>query len=246
MSQREVNALVRLLGRLSTNGAQQPARSSSKRGRRGRRGRRAGNGAANPGTPMGQPGMPASTNPRRQSTRVVGDEGRMRVARNELLATVSTGDTGNASLTLLVDPVRSKDNFGWLSGLASSWERIVWHSLRISWRSNVGTMTDGSVAYGFDFNSPNNSKTAPSRAEVVSFTPVADHPVWQSTDARTLACPGGMLRSRAQFIMGAADNNDAAPCSICLNVNGGPRSKTVGEIWIRYDVTMSGPRKAST
>lgn len=145
----------------------------------------------------------------------------------------------------MLDPVRSSKYFPWLSGIATSWERVQWHSLAISWRSCVGTTTDGSVAYAYDWNSPSSSEKAPKRKEVTSSTPVFDHPIWQSTDARPLQAPPSQLRSRNQFIMGSTDSNDASPCSVILSVTGGPNNKNVGEIWIRYDVSMAGPRKSS-
>lgn len=250
MSRREINALVRLLQEsLSTgsrgNGSgrakqpQQGARTS-----RNRRRRRARQATQPP--PIGQPGMPSSTNPRRRAARVVGNAGLMRVSRDELLASVTTGDTGDATLTIMLDPVRSASYFPWLSGIATSWERVQWHSLELSWRSAVGTTTDGLVTYSFDWNSPTNSTTAPDRKTVTSNTPVADHPVWQTSDRAALRAPASQLKSRHQFIMGSTDANDASPCSVILNVSGAPKKKNVGELWIRYDVTMAGPRKASS
>lgn len=170
----------------------------------------------------------------------------MRVARDELLATVTAGNTGDASLTVLMDPVRSAAYFPWLAGLATSWERIVWHRMQVTWRPAVGATTDGMVAYAPDFNNPATSTSSPKRPTVVSSTPVRDHAIWQSTEATPLVVPPAMLRSRAQFTLGASDGNDAAPCSLTLALTGGPPNKMVGELWVRYDVTLSGPRKAGT
>lgn len=244
VSRRELNAVVRLLRSLPAQLSNPPAsrRRNGNRRRRRTQTKKAGSGLP----PVGQPGMPLAPAPRRQPSRLVGNEGHMRVSRDELLTVVTAGSSGDASLTILADPVRSKDDFPWLSGIASSWERVVWHKLELSWRSAVGTTTDGMVAYGLDWNSPSSSKTSPKREEIVALTPVHDHPIWQSTDGRPLVGPANMLRSRNQYIMGSTDSNDAAPCSIMVNVSGGPANKKVGELWVRYDLTMSGPRKASS
>lgn len=247
MSKKEVNQLISLLSAvLKTKDGlqqQQPRASGSAPRRKRRRARaRVARATANIG---GMPGNPTSSNPRRVPTRILGGEGHMRVSRQELCQVLTTGGTGDASQTVMLDPARSTTNFPWLSGLASSWERIVWHSLRISWRSGVGATTDGMVAYGVDFNSPSTSARA-TRENVVSLTPVHDGPIWKSTDGSPLTIPGGMLRSRAQFILGASDYNDASPGSLLISVTGGPVNKKVGEVWVHYDVTMAGPRKAGT
>lgn len=231
--------LISLIKTLSINGQRKPANKS---GRRRRRQRKAQVAVAAQ-TPVGQPGMPARPNPRNGTGRVAGSGTQMRVSRGELCKVLTTGDKGDASTVIPLDPLRSKENFPWLAGLAASWDRIQWHRLSLSWRSSVGTTSDGSVAYGPDFNSP-PSGTKITRKDVVSLQPCHDHPVWQSTDSRKLAIPVGMLRSRNQFVMGASDLNDATPCSVVIYVQGAAATKVVGELWIDYDVTFSGPRKA--
>lgn len=238
--------MTRLLSRLlnAENGSKQPRKSATKRRSRRRRARK-GASAPLPALPAVMPGAPRSVNPFNNRGRISGDEGSMRVSRQELCAVLTTGASGDVGLTVLLDPYRSGEYFPWLHGLATSWERICWHGLRLSWRSAVGATADGMVCYGVDFNNPPTAKSA-DRETVVTMFPVHDGPVWQSTDSRPLSIPAHLLRTRAQYILGSADFKDAGPGSVRICVHGASASKMVGELWLHYDVTMIGPKKVGT
>lgn len=234
-----------------SNGPTTPSKSRRRARNRRRRKARAARSGRMENIPTGQPGMPSTTGPRRRQTRLTGGEGSLRVARDELLAEVRTGatrdGTGSVSLTFPIVPIASSaaaGTFPWLSGIAASYERIVWHSLSFSWRSAVGTTTDGLVCYGMNWESP-NSKVVPTRADVTSLMPVKDHPIWKSTDDCPLVCPVSYLQSRKHYVMRSGDLDDACPGSLQLAVANGPSGKTVGEVWVSYDVTLLGPRKAA-
>lgn len=188
--------------------------------------------------PPGQPGMPRSSNPRRRNAGIVGGEGHMRISRDELCRAVTTGTTGDVAVSIKLLP--SSECLAWLSSLAGAWDRIVWHSIRVSWRAAVGTTTDGMVAYGLHWN-PSRATAAPTRAQVTACCPVKDHPIWQSTDSAPLVASAGSLQSRPFYTLRATDIAETTPCTIYLNVMGGPASKQVGEVWIHYDVTLTGP-----
>lgn len=106
----------------------------------------------------------------------------------------------------------------------------------------MGTTSDGLVSYAVDWDAKPSSYSA-SRAAVVSLTPVKDHPVWQSTDASPLVCPRQFLMSRRHYILTTTDLDDKVPGTLLVNVSGGPASKAVGELWVRYTVEFLGPRK---
>lgn len=240
---RDLNKLTQLLSALTTNnggerGATVPATAAARRRRRRRRARGRQNAA--PAPPVGQPGMPSTTNPRNRATRVVGNEGHMRIARDELCATLTAGADGSASFTVQLNPLDGA--FGWLSGVAKSWERVVWHSVHISWRPAVGTTADGLIAYGFNWD-PENASGAPKRAEVAQLSPVKDHPIWQATDRQPLVAPRAQLRGRNFYVMAAKDRSDSTPAALQIAASGAP-SKLLGEVWCRYDLTLQGPKKA--
>lgn len=170
----------------------------------------------------------------------------MRVSRDELCVSVTTPDvSGNVSGCIPLNPVKAASNFPWLGGLASSWERVVWHSLQISWRPAVGTTTDGIMCYGVDWE-PKPGSYSVSRSAVTSLSPVKDHPVWQATDTQPWRGPTGMLQSRRHYLLTATDLDDACPGSLLYSVKGAPKTKDnfLGELWIRYDLTFIGPRQA--
>lgn len=236
---RGLDQLARLLSQLTTNGTNGQSRTPAPSRRRNRR-RRARTKTRNEALPpSGQPGMVAASNPRRGATSIMGGEGHMRVSRDELCASVTTGNAGDLADKYDLNPVV----FSWLKGIAASWDRVVWHSVQLSWRPAVGTTTDGIICYGFDWD-PSTASKPKTRAAVVSLTPVKDHAIWQATDKSPLVVRGGQLQSRRFYMLRSADLGDRMPAAVLLYVSGAPASKMVGELWIRYDVTFSGPREA--
>lgn len=248
LSKKAINQLCRALtSRVQIQDGAVPASTTAKRRRRRRRRARAAAGIQN--VPSGQPGMPSTTGPRRRPTRLVGGEGGLRVARDELFISLGVDDTGNVSGTYPINPFNSGtiQLFPWLEGIARSYERIVWNRLEFSWRSAVGTTSDGIICYGVNWESP-GEKVIPTRADVTSLFPVKDHPVWQTTDNSPLLLPLNMLQSRKHYIMRSTDLDDACPGSLQVSIEGAPpgtkdKRKTIGELWVRYDVTLLGPRR---
>lgn len=175
----------------------------------------------------------------------------MRVSRDELLATLNPSNSGSVSASIPINPLMKSagttaTNFlPWLAGLASSWERIIWHTLEVSWRPSVGTTTNGIIAYGVDWD-PKKADAAPTRAQVTSLTPVKDHPIWQATDSMPLRAARNMLQSRKHYILRGAELLDSCPGSILVSVINAPKDlSSLGELWCRYDVTLLGPKSAT-
>lgn len=243
-----MNQLASLVQRLSVNDvAAKPATGKAARRRRQRQ-RRRNAGAVSVGgadrslLPAGQPGMTRTTAPRRQ-TKIAGSEGQMRVSRDELFLSVVSSEVGDVKLSVPLNPAVSKDSFPWLSGLATSWERIVWHKLQFSWRPALGTTADGIVAYAVTWE-PKDKKFAPDRSYVTSQTPVKDHAVWQATDTAPYIAKVSLLQSRKHYLLSSSSLEDAAPGSLVINVKGVANNKFLGELWARYDVSMMGPKPA--
>lgn len=162
------------------------------------------------------------------------------MARRELIHTAKAGDGGAATQWA---GILYPDTLSWLSGVAKAFERIRWHSATIIWRPAVGTTTNGMVAYGADWTC---STTAPTdRAAVLALTPVNDHPIWQSAEVRPLVLPVQRLQSRAWYVLGGSDSFDKAPCSVffALSSSNLTKDSLAGELWIAYDVVLSGTRK---
>lgn len=166
----------------------------------------------------------------------------MTVSRSELFTTLRSDSAGNASgSSKLIVTVAA--NFPWLSKVAASWERVMWHKCHFTWRPFVGTTSDGSVAYGPDYS----FKGTTDRAFVTSLSPVADHPLYLSTEGRSLVIPTAMLQSRKWYLTTSStvtDVAESAPFNLAINAKGGPATKDLGELWIHYTLTLSGPTKA--
>jgi len=233
---RSVNALVQALQRLAV----QPQPQQGKRKKRNRRRGKGYDGGII--VPTGQPGMPPRPNPRNGLGLISGTEASMRVRRAEVMFMITTAPGGTYGGAIPLNPIQSKDQFSWLAGLATSWERIVWNRLAFSWRSAVGTTTDGLVAYGVDWEA--NTTVPTNRGQVAALYPVADHPVWQSTQNVPLVLPVAMLQSRRHYLLNEGDLADRCPGTLKIGVQGAPGAKVVGEIWVEYDVVMLGPKKA--
>lgn len=220
--------MARLVGALQSLTVSAP-KSKKKRRRR----RRAS--ASQPA--VGMP-RPARSAPKRGAM-MTGGDGQMTIVRDELISTITTDARGGHNSYVVLNPLTS--SFPWLAGVSKSWERIVWHSASVSWRSMVGATKDGAVAYGADWT----QKSSLTRAGVTALQPVFDHPVWQSTDARPMVLPPALLKSRLHYSLDNGDTIDQAPCRICINVSSAPANITVGELWLRYRVTLLGPRATS-
>lgn len=131
-------------------------------------------------------------------------------------------------------------SFTWLSVVSSAFDRIKWHGCTVFWKPAVGTNQDGMMAFGADWN---GTTTSLSRAKVLVLNPVFDGPVWQANSEIVL--PASQLMTRKEYDLTSATAFDSSPCSICYahTVAASNPAKTLGEIWVSYDVTLSGTRK---
>lgn len=165
----------------------------------------------------------------------------MTVSRSELLQSFTSNDRGliESSLEMIVTGA----NFPWLGKVASSWERVAWHKCHLTWRPFVGTTANGSVAYGPDYS----FKGSGDRAFVTALSPVADHPVYLCTEGRPLVVPQHMLQSRKWYLTTkstVSDVAESAPFKLAFNASGVSKTALIGELWVHYTVTLSGPCKA--
>lgn len=230
----ELAALERKMAALRVNDTAPAGRTARNRRRRQRRRERmrGNNGGVvapaqqNPASGRSQGGR------RRQRRRGLGvnPEGNVRVHRTELLVEVKGGNAkGTYDLSL--------DKFSWLAQLSKAFDRCVWHSADLIWKPAVGTTTDGLIAYGVDWSG--KVKANWGRKDVLSLTPIADHPVWQSTETCPLILPSVKLMSRKEYILSSDALEDKAP-GVLVYACTGSDNKTYGELWIRYDISLFG------
>lgn len=234
----EMAALQKRMAALQISGATASAKTLRNRRRRQRRRarERTGNGAAVVAPMMQAPAVGraqgAGGGRRRNRRRGLGinPEGQVRVSRTELLVEL------NGSTSKAID--MSLGNFTWLKMLATAFDRVTWHSAELMWKPAVGTTTDGLVAYGVDWNSSPKSNWV--RKDILALTPIADHPVWQTTECEPLVLPSQKLMSRKEYFIQSSNKTETQPGTILIACTGTDQAKVHGELWIRYDVSLFG------
>lgn len=160
-------------------------------------------------------------------------DGGVRVRRKEYLFAVKQGSESPGWTRIAVSA------FPWLKGVAKSFDRVTWHSLRIIYKPYVGTNTTGSFIIGVDWDS--GTSKAPTYASVSAFTPVMEVPVWQSG---VLVVPSSKLMTKKSYVCNrAADDKQPddiyQPGQLCWTTT--PASDAgYGHVWAEYDVTLFG------
>lgn len=228
-----VAALAKEISRLSINNNSQPRR---RRPRRGGRGMECG------------AGVPAAYASRSRiggngPIRPIGNGGRIKITRDELLCSVSTTH-GKTETVNSFDLIPGSGVMPFLFRLSSCYQRIRWLRAHITWRASCGTSTNGIISYGVAFN---NGQSVTTRDLVTALTPCNDHPVWQSGVNNPLVIPPSMLMSRRWYILNSstADKTDMDFGRFCYGLtHGATTADSRGEFWISYTVEMEGTNPA--
>ncbi len=213
---KQLNALTAQVAALKVGKQQQPAPAKRKRNRK-RKGP----------SPLSNTG--------------ISSDGRIVVSRCELLFEV-TVDAAKDSAAFYYVLQASANRMPWLSKLAKNFSQIVWRSARLEYRPAVGTMKDGSLVIGIDWNPV---ASAPDKAKVQSMTPNFQVPVWQKKE---LTIPSQRLMSRKYYSTDSSSNVqlvDKVPCEVLgyLSCTADDKNKQYfGDIWIHYNVILQGPQ----
>lgn len=213
---KQVNALTAQVAALKVaKNKQQPAPAKKKRNRK----RGAGSSLANTG---------------------ISADGRIVVQRCELLfeIKVDEGKEGAAYYEVLQ---ATSSRMPWLSKLTKNFSQIVWKSARLEYRPAVGTMKDGSLVVGIDWNPISSS---PDKAKVQSMTPNFQVPVWQKKE---MTIPSSRLQSRKFYSTDSSSSTDIidkVPCEVLAYISctkDAVNKQYFGDIWIHYNVILQGP-----
>lgn len=213
----------------------------NRRKRQRRRAKQAGAAAGGvPVAPMTQAPVQGAGGGRRRRARgggggiptISNGQGAVRVRRTEFALEVSGG-------TAVQGFYFRAEDFPWLGNLAKSFDRITWHSATVCWKPAVGTTVDGLVSYGMDWA---GDRQVTKRSDLLAFTPVQDHPVWQQSQ---MVLPSARLQTRKEYVTKQNDSvsnrpfYDSSPGLLTV-VTTNTAAKVMGEIWITYDVTLFG------
>lgn len=186
-----------------------------------------------------QPAGPSRAARRRRRNRAnvsrpaaaVDNSGTVRVKRVEFLSAVKSKE--DAFSTDSYFDMTGK-NLTWLSKLVSAFDKIVWHSCTIEYRPYASAMTDGSVAFGADWD----SRQTPTRTRVLACTPSVET---QVSKAVRLVLPAAQLMSRKHYDLGgSAGTFDAQPFRLLVNNSSSTKGLYAGDLFIHYDVSLLG------
>lgn len=102
----------------------------------------------------------------------------------------------------------------------------------------------GLVTFGADWDF---AGSAPARDKVSSYTPNSTWAIREDCENNPLVLPSSKLMSRKYYLHnGTGDDFDKGPCKIWI-VGTAQRDQAnveVGEVWVSYDITMSGTMPA--
>lgn len=170
-------------------------------------------------------------------------EAQVNVSRLELLQEVSAVNSStetSGSISILPESTT------WLKQLSQSFERYRWNSVQIFWRGATGTTFGGLMAMGVDWYGRKKltAITTIKRSNVTGLTPVVDVPLYTDSQGKPLVLPKGLLQSRQWYGLGAeaSEDLDKGPGNLVYAAKHDQTTgaKFLGEIWIRYNVTLQG------
>lgn len=166
--------------------------------------------------------------------------GVIRLQRRERVKVVKATDKAEISDSFDVVP----SSFAFLSTLSKSFERSVWHRVSFCWKPLVGGLVGGLVTFGVDWDF---AGSVPDRTKVSSYTPNSTWAVREDCENNPLILPASRLMSRQYYMHNSAgDAIDKGPCKIWVvgGVQNDQAKLEIGEIWVSYDITMSGTMPA--
>lgn len=243
MSNRQLKELVAELNRLVVK---QTGNTSGlpMRGRRRRRRRRATTTPGTTGAPVtnsmgGGSGGPGRGRKRRSSPGCNLKDGEIRLRRKELLDTVKI-PASRSSVKGHIDIIPS--SFSFLKTLDAAFERHQWRALKFWWKPAVGTTFGGLFSSGIDWDFAGTADVE--RKKIVAHTPSSTHSVWQDTEATPLVLPKDRLQSRLWYLPDASEYVDKGPGRLQYAADTATQTveTTIGEIWVGYDVILSGTK----
>lgn len=151
---------------------------------------------------------------------------KMELCGNISVPASSNNAHGSCSLSAQVPP--------FLKTISKSFERIKWLSVTITYRSAVSMTQAGLVTVGVDWNWETPKST---RQDVSAYSPTQTCPVFKEL---TMVLPPSRLQSRLWYSTKETSGVDAGPGQIIWAVDATTGPLTLGELWITYDVVLSG------
>lgn len=174
---------------------------------------------------------------RAQTVSAAGGDGVIHLSRCELLETLSVS-RNTRSATGHVDLVPS--SLGFLKGVSKVFDRIRWNSLQVYYKPAVGTTFGGLVSVGMDWDFATSDVD---REKISGFTPSMTMAAWKDTQNEPMILPANRLQSRQWYSPnGTGDWVDKGPGKLhwAASTTTQASDMVVGELWVKYSVTMQG------
>lgn len=169
-------------------------------------------------------------------------DGVITLSRSELVQVVRV-EANAATAAGHVDVVPA--SFAFLKGIGKSFERVRWDSMQFYYKPAVAMTFGGLISMGMDWDFATTDVT---REKISSFTPNLTCACWKDTEAQPLVLPAARLQSRPWYLPNGdkVDWIDAGPGKLhwAVDTVAPKTATTVGEIWVRYRVTMQGTNPA--
>lgn len=159
--------------------------------------------------------------------------GELRLSKMELVSSVGVKanvPSNKGALKLVASELP------FLKTICNSFERLQFLKVRVVYKPLCGTVRDGGVTMGIDWNF---DAPADTRAKIACYTPTQSGPVFKEF---SMTLPPGRLASR-RYYMTSATGFDGGPGIVCWAIDAASKEDFVfGEIWVAYEVILSGTR----
>jgi len=124
-----------------------------------------------------------------------------------------------------------------LAGVAMLYEGIRWNSVSIMYKTSCSSQTAGMITVAWDMEP---ASKAQSRDHILKYGANINHAVTADT-RNALNVPTAILNARRQYIISENADYDTCPLTVLAASSASPNT-SVGEIWIRYNVTLIGQK----
>lgn len=163
--------------------------------------------------------------------------GHARIAKRELLVSLKTGDSENATLALVLNPTSVSSEAGYVKTMASIFDEMKWNKLSLHWIPAVGNTVGGLISFGIDWDSKTVDAAAVKQGTVTALTPSISGKLNQE---RTMSVPAKKYQ-RQTWLSHHSTTSEGVLGSLVAYASG-PKNTTLGMFEISYDIEFQGTR----
>lgn len=175
-------------------------------------------------------------NKRGNASRLNVSTGDVIITKMELIKTVKL-EANKSTTSNHIDLI--PDTFPWLKNFFNSFDRLRFEACKFYWKPLVGTTYGGAISMGMDWDW---AATDGDRSKISGFSPNISLPVYADGENRPLVLPKNRLQSRLWYTPRQGEYTDKGPGKViyCVDGKSDKAEQTIGDIWVKYTVTLSG------